>query len=79
MIKIDSVKEPYGYNVKVLVDSNIVQLTSEVKTFIEGMLKEQSELMNAVISELMPMITESTYNMDPDKFRMYAGIVEDML
>lgn len=79
MIKINSVKTSYGFNVEVSFNSSNVQLICEIKTFIEGLIKEQPEMINAVIYELLPMITESTYNIDPDKFRMYSGIVEDML
>ena len=79
MIKIDSIKTSYGFNVKVSFNSGNVQLICEIKTFIEGLIKEQPEMINAVISELMPVIEESTYNMDPDKFRMYSEIVEVML
>lgn len=79
MIIINSIETSYGYNVRASIKSNNVQLTCEVKTFIEHMLKEQPEMMNAVISELMPVITESTYNMDPDIYKMYSEVVEDML
>lgn len=79
MIKIDSVKTSYGFNVKASINSSNVQLTCKIKSFIEHMLKDQPEMMNAIFSELMPAIEESTYNMDPDKFRIYSGIVEGML
>lgn len=79
MIKIDSVKTAYGFHVEASYNSSNVQLICEIISFIERMLKDQPEMMNAIFTELMPVIGESTYNMDPDKFRMYAGIVEDML
>lgn len=79
MIIIDSKEMSDGYSVSILMKSNKLELTCEVKTFLERMLKEEPELINAVISELMPVITESTYNMDPDKYKMYSEVVEGML
>lgn len=79
MIKINSEQICDGYDVSVLIKSNKLQLTCEVKTLLERMIKDESELLNAVINVLMPMITESTYNMDPETYAVYVKILENML
>lgn len=79
MIKINSEQICDGYDVSVLIKSNKLQLTCEVKTLLERMIKDESELLNAVINVLMPTITESTYNMDPETYAVYVKILENML
>lgn len=79
MIEILSTPEAKGYKVSLNIQSAKDQETVEIYTFIKFMLSHDPELMNAVLSELMPDITESTYNMDPDRYSAYQLVLEEII
>lgn len=79
MIEILSTPDVKGYKVSLNIQSAKDQETVEIYTFIEFMLSHDPELMNAVLSELMPEITESTYNMDPARYSAYQLVLEEFI
>lgn len=78
MIQILSEQYDNGYKVKLKFQSNKDQECCEIYTLFSFMIKHDPAMFNAVLDELMPDVTESTYNMDPEKFAAYKMLLEDI-
>lgn len=76
MIKIEGREIDNNYSVRVSISSHKLQEVCEIYSFIKFMLSHDPEILNAVLDELMHEITESTYNMDPERFEMYKNVLE---
>ena len=78
MISITSKLDGNGYKVSLSIQSNKEQETYEIYAFLKYMIGHDPEMLNAILDELMPDISESTYNMNPERWAAYKIILEDI-
>lgn len=78
MIKIEGNEQNNQFDVRILIESNKLQECCEVCGFLRFMIDHDPAMLHAVLDELMNDITESSYNMDPERFEMYSNVLEDM-
>ena len=78
MISITSKLDGNGYKVSLSIQSNKDQETYEIYAFLKFMICHDPEMLNAILDELMPDISESTYNMNPERWAAYKIILEDI-
>lgn len=78
MISIISKPDGDGYKVSLSIQSSKDQETYEIYAFLKFMIGHDPEMLNAILDELMPEISESTYNMDPERWEAYKIILEDI-
>ena len=76
MISITSKPDNNGYIVSLSIQSSKDQETYEIYSFIKFMIVHDPEMINAILDELMPDISESTYNMDPTRWAAYKIVLE---
>ena len=76
MITIMSKPDVEGYKVSLEIQSNKEQELCEIYALIAFMINHDPEMINAVLDGLMHEITESTYNMDPERFEVFKSILE---
>lgn len=79
MIEILSIQDNKGYKVSLNIQSAKDQETIEIYSFIKFMLSHDPEMINAILDELMPDISESTYNMDPYRWAAYKMVLENII
>lgn len=78
MITIISQPDVKGYKISLKIQSDKDQETCEIYAFIQFMISHDPEMLNAILDELMPEISESTYNMDPSRFAAYKMVLEEI-
>lgn len=76
MITIMSKPDVEGYKVSLKIESNKEQELYEIYAFIAFMVNHDPEMINAILDELMHEISESTYNMDPERWAAYKMVLE---
>ena len=67
-----------GYKISLNIQSSKEQETCEIYAFIAFMLNHDPEMINAILDELMHEISESTYNMDPERWAAYKMLLEEI-
>lgn len=78
MITIMSKPDVKGYKVSLNIQSSKEQETCEIYAFLKFMIGHDPEMINAILDELMPDISESTYNMDPERWAAYKMVLEEI-
>lgn len=76
LITISSNEQNNQFDVCILIESNKLQECCEVCGFLHFMINHDPAMLNAVLDQLMTEITESTYEMDPERFEMYKNVLE---
>ena len=67
-----------GYKISLNIRSSKDQETCEIYAFLKFMIGHDPEMLNAILDELMPDISESTYNMNPERWAAYKIILENV-
>ena len=78
MITIMSKPDDNGYKVSLSIQSKKDQETYEVYAFLKFMIGHDPEMINAILDELMSDISESTYNMNPERWAAYKMVLEEI-
>ncbi len=77
MISITSEKIGTTYNARIKINFNVEQVTCELYALLKCLLDQNPYILHTALDKLMTEITESSYNMDPEKFAEYRLLLED--